>query len=248
MDRTHKNFTIHEFDEVESSNKTAFELAKLRKISDHEVILAKKQSAGKGRQNRNWDSPLGNLYFSLVVRPQISVEKIPQLSFIGIVALRLAIEKIVEGSSVKWPNDLLVAEKKIAGLLLESEITTENCEFAVIGIGINLISNPTQTIFPASNLKDFGAEISPQEMLEKFLDEFEPLYQNWLNFGFEGIRKIWMQRAYRLNENIKLRLEEQEVDGVFKGIDEEGNLLIDQDGEISKISAADVMQTGVQKT
>ncbi len=236
MDWTHQDFVIHEFLELESTNKTALELAQLGKISDREIILAKQQSAGRGRQNRSWISPAGNLYFSLLLLPKISVEKIPHLSFVGITALRLAVKNSVS----KWPNDLLIEEKKVAGILLESKISGGNCDFVALGIGVNLISNPSETIFPASNLKNFGIEISPQEMLKNFLNEFEKLYQNWLNFGFAGIRQLWLQNAYRLNEEIKIKLDGEEIAGVFSGMDEEGNLILNREGKILKISVGDV--------
>jgi BirA family biotin operon repressor/biotin-[acetyl-CoA-carboxylase] ligase len=236
MDWTHQDFVIHEFLELESTNKTALELAQLGKISDREIILAKQQSAGRGRQDRSWISPTGNLYFSLLLLPKISVEKIPQLSFVGITALRLAVKNSVS----KWPNDLLIEEKKVAGILLESKISGGNCDFVILGIGVNLISNPSETIFPSSNLKNFGIEISPQELLKNFLNEFEKLYQNWLDFGFAGIRQLWLQNSYRLNEEIKIKLDGEEIVGVFSGMDEEGNLLLNQKGKILKISVGDV--------
>jgi BirA family biotin operon repressor/biotin-[acetyl-CoA-carboxylase] ligase len=236
MDWTHQDFVIHEFSELESTNKTALELALLGEISDREIILTERQSAGRGRQNRSWISPAGNLYFSLLLLPKISVEKIPQLSFVGITALRLAVKNSVS----KWPNDLLIEERKVAGILLESKISGENCDFVVLGIGVNLISNPSETIFPSSNLKNFGIEISPQELLKNFLNEFEKLYQNWLDFGFAGIRQLWLQNAYRLNEEIKIKLDGEEIVGVFSGMDEEGNLLLNQKEKILKISVGDV--------
>ena len=241
MDWTYKNFVIYEFNELDSTNKTAFDMALAGKISNCEIILAKKQNAGRGRLQRNWDSPAGNLYFSLVIKPQVAINKIPELSFVAIAALRLAIEKIVPNSvKNKWPNDLLVDEKKVAGLLLESESNGQNCEFVVIGIGVNLVSNPQNTMFPASNLAICGIKISPHELLKKFLDEFENLYQVWLDFGFTKISKIWLQQAYRLNEIIKIKIDETEVSGIFAGIDEVGNLLLNQHEIIRKISVADV--------
>ena len=77
-------------------------------------------------------------------------------------------------------------------------------------------------------------------MLKKFLDEFEKLYRNWLDFGFAGIRQIWLQSAYRLNEKVTLKIDKKEISGVFLGIDEEGNLLLNQDEKILKISVGDV--------
>ena len=92
--KTYKNFTIHQFEELESTNKTAFELANLRKIFDSEIILAKKQKAGKGRKDRIWSSPSGNLYFSLILQPKITIEKISLISFVAAAALKIAIEEI----------------------------------------------------------------------------------------------------------------------------------------------------------
>lgn len=239
---TYKNFTIYQFNELGSTNSYAFSRADSNEIFDREIILADQQVSGRGRQNRHWISPKGNLYFSLVLCPKISAEKIPQISFVGIIALRLAIAKLTKISPQnKWPNDLLIAEKKIAGLLLESKISAKNCKFVILGIGVNIDSNPDQTIFPASNLKSFGIEILPQNLLKNFLDEFEKIYQNWLDFGFEGIRKLWLEKAFRLQEKITVKLDEKQIEGVLKDLDSEGNLLLKSDEKILKISAADVL-------
>lgn len=239
---TYKNFTIHEFDELDSTNSRAFELASARQIFENEIIVAKTQNSGRGRKDRNWNSPLGNLYFSLVLQPKIPLQKIPQISFVAICALRLAIEKIAGKNLVqnKWPNDLLINKHKVAGLLLESKNSAQNCEFVIVGIGVNLISNPTQTIFPAGNLKDFGIEISAKDLLEKFLDEFEILYKNYLDFGFAGTRQIWLKAAYNLKEKISVKFDEEALEGIFDDFDLDGNLLLKKDGGILKISTADV--------
>jgi len=243
---THGNFTIHEFAQLESTNKTAFELAELNKISDREIILANSQSSGKGRASRNWSSPEGNLYFSLLLRPQISLEKIPLISFVGIVALRAAIEKIFIENKItvklenKWPNDLLINEKKCAGLLLENKISGKNCEFAILGIGLNTISHPDQTIFPATNLKNFQLDISPEFALKKFLEEFKNIYENFLSYGFKGVRQLWLQSAYNLNKKITVKLGEKEISGIFKDLDEEGNLVLEDEKEVMKINVGDV--------
>lgn len=239
---THKNFTIHQFESLESSNKTAFEMARSKNIFDHEIILADMQTGGKGRESRSWSSPQGNLYFSLVLQPKVELAKIPQISFLAITALRLTVQSLVSDKKVenKWPNDLLINEKKVAGLLLESDFSQNGCEFVIVGIGLNVESNPDQTIFPASNLKNCGVEISPEIVLKKFLDEFENLYQNWLSFGFEGIRKLWLQSAFRLHQQIKVKNNSEEISGIFCDLDVEGNLVLEVEGRIKKIAAADI--------
>jgi BirA family biotin operon repressor/biotin-[acetyl-CoA-carboxylase] ligase len=243
---TFQNFTIHEFDELQSTNSYALELANLRKISDHEIILAHFQNKGRGRKDRQWISPRGNLYFSMVLCPKISLEKILQFSFLAIVALRITIEKMLKFDEknlikVKWPNDLLINEKKVAGLLLESINSGKNCEFLIIGIGVNITSNPNHTIFPAGNLNDFNITISPQNLLTNFLDEFEKLYLNYLDFGFAKARRLWLEKVYRFNKNITLKIDEKEINGIFLDLDEEANLLLQTNEAILKISAADIL-------
>jgi len=243
---TYKNFTIHLFEELESTNKTTFELANLGKIFDSEIIIAKKQTAGKGRKNRDWISPEGNLYFSLILQPKIAVEKISLISFVGASALRLAVEEVfgdkktLHKISLKWPNDLLIDEKKCAGILLESKFNQKTCEFVILGIGVNIESNPDKVIFPASNLKKFGIKISPEEFLKKFLDQFEKIYKNFLDYGFVGVRQLWLQGAYKLKEQVSLKIDEEEISGIFEDLDEEGNLVLKTGNQLRKISVADV--------
>lgn len=240
--RTYKNFTIHQFEKLESSNKTAFELAENRQIFDREIILADVQTSGKGRQSRVWSSPQGNLYFSLLLKPKISAEKIAQISFVAIMALRLSIQALRPDLKIqnKWPNDLLIDEKKVAGLLLESKVSQKNCEFVIVGIGLNIVSNPDQTIFPASNLKNSFIEISAEIALQNFLNEFEKLYENWLIYGFSGVRKLWLDKAYRLGEKILVKNNDEEISGIFSDLDEEGNLILLSENGVKKIAAADI--------
>ena len=242
-----KKFLIHQFDEVESTNDLAISLAENKQIFANQIIVANQQNKGRGRLNRNWDSPKGNLYFSLVLQPQIAIEKISQISFVAICALQMAVEKVFMQQKIyadiknKWPNDLLIDQKKVAGILLESKISNKICDFVILGIGVNIESNPHQTLFPATNLKNFLCEISPAKFLEIFLEEFENLYENWHNFGFKNIRNLWQKNAYNLNSEIAINLGESRIEGVFEEIDEEGNIVIKNlQNERKKISYGDV--------
>lgn len=243
---THKNFTIHHFEELESTNKTAFELANLGKIFDSEIILAKKQTAGKGRKNRDWNSPEGNLYFSLILQPKISLEKISLISFVAATALKLAVEDVFDNQklqqkiSLKWPNDLLIDEKKCGGILLESKFNQKTCEFVILGIGVNIDSSPDNVIYPASNFKRNGIKISPEDFLKKFLNHFEKIYKSFLDYGFDGIRQLWLRNAYKFKEQISLKIDDEKIDGIFEDLDEEGNLVLKIENQLRKISVADV--------
>jgi BirA family biotin operon repressor/biotin-[acetyl-CoA-carboxylase] ligase len=239
---TYKTFTIHEFEELESTNKTAFEMAALGKIFDSEIILAKKQTTGKGRKNRDWSSPMGNLYFSLVLQPKINLEKISLISFVAAVVLRLALEEISgrQKVSLKWPNDLLINDKKCGGILLESKINQKDCEFLILGIGVNIDSNPDNVMFEATNLKDLGIEITAENFLKKFLNHFEIIYKSFLDYGFAGVRQLWLQSAYKLQEKVILKIDDEEVSGVFVDLDDLGRLVLQQGNVDIKISVADV--------
>lgn len=240
----YKNFTIHQFQELESTNSHAFEMANSRQIFDHEIILANSQNKGRGRQDRKWSSPNGNLYFSIVLQPQTNIKNIPQISFIAIVALQIAISKIVQNCvQAKWPNDLLIDEKKVAGILLESKFTQKECDFVILGIGLNINSHPQNTIFPADNLQDYGVNISPKNALEKFLDEFENLYLNWKNFGFSSIRNLWLKNAYKLGKETSIKLDDKIITGTLETLDEEGNLILKHNSESLKINAADILSS-----
>lgn len=240
-----KDFRINVFDELVSTNSHALSKAG-KELFDGDVIVAKAQRAGRGRMNRNWVSPQGNLYFSLILQPKISLDKLPQISFVAAVALRLVLQKLCilfnEATEAKvenkWPNDVLINQKKVAGILLESELQTG---FVVLGIGVNLVSNPENVLFKAGNLKEFFVDISPQELLENFLKEFDLIYQNYLDFGFKKTRNLWLERAFSLNKKIKINLEDEVLEGVFIGVDELGNLLLQEGEKIRKILTCDIL-------
>lgn len=234
------NFNIYHFDEINSTNVKAYEMANLGNLKDHEIILSDKQNQGRGRLDRSWVSPTGNLYFSLLLKPKIAISKAHELSFLAIAALFLAIEEILPKNTkinLKWPNDLLLDEKKAAGILLESKINGADLDFVVIGIGVNILSNPQNVLFSATNLKEFGVEISNIELLKKFLEKFEDLYQNYLEFGFKKARNIWLRKAFRFKEEVTVN---QNIKGIFENFDEEGNLILRVGSELRKITSGDV--------
>jgi BirA family biotin operon repressor/biotin-[acetyl-CoA-carboxylase] ligase len=240
--QSHKNFTIHHFNELESTNSHALELARLGKIFAGEIISADIQTSGRGRLDRKWQSPQGNLHFSLVLNPKITLDKIPQISFVAAVALRKTLEGFLPNETVenKWPNDVLINGKKIAGILLESEIQNNEARFVILGVGVNVGAKPDNVMFPATSLKELGLEITPENLLKNLLDEFENIYQNWLSFGFVGIRNSWLTKAFNLQKEITVKLDEKVLQGIFNDVDSEGNLLLAVDGEVRKISTADV--------
>ncbi len=245
----YKNYVIHHFDNLDSTSAKAFQMADLSEINDREIIAADSQNKGRGRLGRDWVSPRGNLYFSLVLRPKCDVNCISQISFIAAISLKFAIKeaflaqknpKNVDLVKNKWPNDILVDDKKIAGILLESKIIDKNCDFVVVGVGVNLASNPQNTMFLASNLAEFGINLAPREFLERFLDKFEYFYEKWQNFGFLPIKNLWLEDAWRLKSEIAINLGERKINGIFDEIDNDGCLILRTSQGVEKISVGDV--------
>lgn len=228
----YKSFTIDPLGETTSTNQLAFNLARSNQINHNHVIIAKKQTAGKGRYGRVWESFDGNLYFSILLKPaNKNLDLISTLSFVSAVAMGMAINDLKTKSttkiSYKWPNDILINNNKAAGILLESDVNQNQINFVIIGIGVNIIANPDNTIYPATNLKrEEFLEISPENLLKKFLDNFSDLYEKWLNFGFKPIRNLWLENAFNLNKEISVNLSNQKVKGLFKDLDENGNLIL----------------------
>ncbi len=235
----YKNFAIKHLNQVESTNSLAWELAKTHQIDHNQIILADFQTGGKGRMGRSWVSPSGNLYFSLLLKPQKSIIISSQLSFVAAVATGLAIAEFSQNDAqinYKWPNDILVFGKKIAGILLQSDD-----DFVVLGVGVNINSHPQKTNYPATNLQDEGFVVQNKEdLLNKFLDNFADLYQKWQNFGFEPIRNLWLKQAFNLNKEITANLANESLKGIFKDLDKNGNLILEHQKQTKIISSAEI--------
>jgi BirA family biotin operon repressor/biotin-[acetyl-CoA-carboxylase] ligase len=182
----------------------------------------------------------------LVLRPRCRVDQAPQLGFVAALAvggaLRSLFEKRPNGLSYKWPNDVLLHGRKVAGILLESELgKREGVEFVVIGIGINVISSPRDAAYPATSLleEDLGT-VSPGAVLEGFLVNYQIWAERWREDGFVPIRAAWRARATALGDPIQVRLEPETLRGRFIDIDHQGALLLESAGEVRRIAAGEV--------
>lgn len=229
----YQGYSIRHYSSLESSNSLAIELARANIINHLQVILTDTQSLGRGRYGRNWQSPLGNLYFSILLKPSKAFKEVSQLSFVATIALSLALGQLNKSKVKifhKWPNDLIINDKKISGLLLESESQLELVKFVVIGIGVNIVTSPAQTNYPAGNLVAEGFDlIFPKNLLNLFLDQFSIIYEKWLNFGFIPIRNLWLENSYKLNCEITVNLPDRKLIGYFRDLDKDGNLVLEVD-------------------
>ena len=208
------------------------------------AIYAGKQNAGRGRHGRTWQSPEGNLYYSYFVDVEVASSVVPQLSFVAAIALLRTIEQIAGVSddfTLKWPNDILLKGKKIAGILLEAIALKNNRAELVIGIGLNLVSHPKETNYPSTDLK---SELSIESKPENWVDTLTASLSNeiftWRKLGFAAIRHCWLQRAFNLSKPIRIMdpAKDHQLDGIFEGIDEQGQLLLRlQNGDLIAINS-----------
>jgi BirA family transcriptional regulator, biotin operon repressor / biotin---[acetyl-CoA-carboxylase] ligase len=219
--------------DVGSTNDEARRLA-AEGAADGTVIWAKSQNAGRGRYGRAWSSPPGNLYVSLLLRPAASPATALQLGFVAAVALAEALDRRVAAAAlaVKWPNDLLLNGRKIAGMLLESATGNRGVlDWLILGMGINLASFPVGTAFPATSLANDGYPVpAPAEVLTDLCNSFAAWRARWAEAGFEPVRQAWLRRAYRRGEAIEIRLERERCQGVFADLDASGALVLDPAG------------------
>ncbi len=239
------DYHLLSFDSLDSTNEEAKRLA--RSGGGHgAVIWAKKQSEGKGRLGRSWLSSEGNLFVSVLLQPDKEMADLAQLSFVAAIAVIDAIAPMLPDKNslkTKWPNDILLANRKLGGILLESFRTeTSDKPWVVVGVGINVDNYPPRTEFPATCLKEAGVElVSAKIILSRFIHHFIERYNQWNNKSFAPIRKDWLNHAWNLNKKITARLPDSEMEGVFEGINTSGSLTLKlASGKKQIIHAADV--------
>jgi BirA family biotin operon repressor/biotin-[acetyl-CoA-carboxylase] ligase len=207
-------------------------------------IQADTQTAGRGRRGRAWDSPTGNLAATLFLRPNRPARHCAQLSFVAALAASDVVSAYARTEvKLKWPNDVLAEEKKIAGILLESASAGgDQPDWLAVGIGINLAMFPEDTEFPATSLATLSATVpSAGDGLVALAASFAKWYDLWAERGFGVIRDAWLARAAGLGTRIRARLQNEETSGVFEGIDEQGALILRTgEGRTRVIAAGDV--------
>lgn len=239
-------FSLIALDSVGSTNDEARRLAE-EGAAHGTIVWAGEQTKGRGRQGRNWTSPRGNLYLSILLRPDCALSEAAQLSFVACVALGEAIAALA-GPRVevtyKWPNDVMFNGKKGVGLLLESKSAPDGVlEWVIVGMGTNIEHFPEDSRYPASSLRKEGAprSLQPENLLEDVARQLEVWLEVWRKQGFGDIRAAWKARVQGLGQGIEVRLPTETLTGVFGDLDEDGALLLKfPEGGTRRITAGDV--------
>lgn len=208
------------------------------------LVWALQQTHGHGRHGRDWASPPGNFYASVILKPKVPVAVAAQLGFVAALAVGDACLDVAPGAAIafKWPNDVLLAGRKVAGLLLESQAKPDGgLAWLVLGIGINLATYPVNAAYPATALSATGADVSPKAMLAALAAHLLRRYEQWdEGRGFAAVREAWLDRAHGLGQGIRVHLPKAEFPGIFAGLDADGALLLDTPTGRRRIEAGEV--------
>jgi BirA family biotin operon repressor/biotin-[acetyl-CoA-carboxylase] ligase len=234
------------FDDLDSTNMTAKDLAKTG-AEEGTVVIARTQSHGRGRFERSWESPEGGVYLSLILRPGVSCEKTPLLPFVAALAVTKTINTYGIHATIKWPNDVRVNGRKIAGILLESEGDGLTINYIVVGIGINLavdlkrLSAEIQ-VSSTSLLDEVHHPVDYHEFLKTFFMSFEYYYEIFQKQGYAEIIDEWKAHSDTLGKNVRVKTMTETLQGTAFDVDQSGFLLLwTASGETKKILSGDCL-------
>lgn len=247
-----QNYSVEAFDSIGSTNAEALERARAGERGPL-WLVTDQQTAGRGRRQRAWVSPRGNLAATIVETVNVQPSVAATLGFAAGLALEAALQTIsVEyrmrsgGTAnskflLKWPNDILAGGEKLSGILLEAETIGGDLAVAV-GMGTNVVSAPEGTPYPATSLAALGITVSADDLFMALSDSWAEFRSIWDDGrGFPEIRRLWLERAAGLGEAVSIQSSGASVEGIFETIDETGCLIVaGRDGKRTPIAAGDV--------
>jgi BirA family biotin operon repressor/biotin-[acetyl-CoA-carboxylase] ligase len=224
--------TVHFYPEVDSTNVTAMELAQ-QDAPEGTVVLADKQLHGRGRGDRSWHSPAGvGIYCSIVLRPELSPAKTMLLTLMTAVAIAKAVARETNLSPrIKWPNDILIHDKKVVGILLESKVGGSGVEHAIIGFGINVNHTPadlSQELWSTASslLIELGEQVDRRKLIIKILAEVESTYERLQQGDVAIILEEWRHFSATLGRHVRILQQGEVREGIAVDVTEEGALLV----------------------
>ena len=237
-------YVLHFHEVIDSTNEEAKRLGD-KGAPSGALIWARRQLAGRGRRGREWKSPVGNLFLSLLLRPDGPLQETARLTFLAALAMAEAIDMVTARQVVaqcKWPNDLMVDGRKLCGILLESaSVSGRDTDYLVIGTGVNIAFHPDDSERPSISLASLGAMIRTEDLISAYVSRMDDLLDQWHIHGFDAVRESWLARAYGFGDPIVARLSERTLAGTFVGLDHGGSLILkDQEGIEHIIGAGEV--------
>ena len=240
---------IYYFNTIDTTQNFAMNIAS-KKNEDGSVVISKKQTGGKGRMNRKWKSPVGGIWMSIIIHPKFDITYATLVPIATSLAICIAIEKTLKiNTKLKWPNDVTVKGEKVAGVLINASMISNQIENMVLGIGINFKINPnelknsikkTPNFYGVATLVKKNQNMSP--LVKQFLYELENVLQ-LINSG--QIKKIingWTKRSSTIGRNVSIITNEGRISGKAIRIDNEGGLIISKGKKTDRVLVGDVKE------
>ena len=238
-------FRLERHEALESTSTTLNQRAEVG-AAEGLAILALRQSAGRGRQGRGWDSPMGNLYLSVLLRPAVPLREAPHWSFVTAVALAETLKPLLPHDArltLKWPNDLLLHGAKAAGILVETGVAASNTlDWICIGIGVNIASKPSLPDRATACLAEFlPAPPTPEILAAALLRNLAHWHETRLAQGFTPIRDAWLRHGPAMGAPVSVKRDGTLLEGAFAGLSPEGGLKLAKGSEVQLILAGEII-------
>ena len=242
LDTTWAGKNLYVFDEVKSTNTVAKFLA-MNGAENGTVVISEKQTDAKGRSGKAWASPIGGIWLSLIVKPNVDYSKLPMITIGTGVAVAKAIERTgITSAEIKWPNDIIIHDKKVCGLLTEAVTTFNTIDSVIIGVGIDanidIEDFPEELQDGTTTLADeLGRKEDENVLIRLFLEEFEKIAETFNEGDYESILKDWRKRSYSVGKIVEVREPfNKNFDAYVVGIGREGALIVEKiDGTLEKV-------------
>ena len=242
LNTTYIGQNLYVYREVSSTN-TVAKFLSMNDAENGSVIISEKQNAARGRSGKHWESPLGGVWLSIILHPNVEHSKLPLITLATGVAVAKTLEIIgIENPEIKWPNDIMVNDRKICGILTEAVANFNTIDNVIIGVGIDAnldinefpeeLKNGTTTV-----QRELGRKGNENLLIKIFLEEFEKISELFNHEGFEEILKEWRKRSYTIGKIVEVREPYNKYyDGYVVGIGKEGALIVEKiDGTLEKV-------------
>jgi len=231
------------YNQLSSSNTKAKELVK-KGAEEGTIVITKIQKKGKGRFDRLWESPEGGVYLSIILKPNCTLDKTTILPLLASLAVSKTINNYNLSSKIKWPNDIRLNRKKVAGILLESELFKNKVDYVILGIGINLninlnhLSKDIRSI-STSLLEEIGKPIDYYYFIKNLLNNFTKYYNIFCNEEYSTIIEEWKHHSDTIGKRVKITTSAEQITGKAIDIDQSGFLILNINHKKQKITSGD---------
>ncbi|MFW9797459.1 MAG: biotin--[acetyl-CoA-carboxylase] ligase [Candidatus Thorarchaeota archaeon] len=244
---------VKSFNSVDSTNSVAKELL-IQGETEGLIVSARTQTSGRGRRDRLWLSPDGGLYFSIILKPRFGLENVPLLGILGACAVARSLNALgVKNVRLKWPNDVLIGESKISGILSEAVSVQNETIGIVVGIGVNqncpVSDMPSGLVWPTTSVIDeLGKETSAESLLCSIVNEIDALLQILEeDASYTRILSEWRELSSTLGARVRIHEAEKNIDGVAIDINNDGSLIVKTDDGIVNVLLGDVSHLRTQE-